>query len=64
MRAFYKIVLIVLFFSLTSYPQGIMLKGVKPASGLVTGVVVDSLTKAPIEYASFQLILKKDTSKV
>lgn len=32
--------------------------------GIITGVVVDSLTKSPIEFANFKLASLKDTSKV
>jgi ferric enterobactin receptor len=64
MRTVYTVLLIVLLFSLTSFSQVTMSKGAKATSGFVTCVVVDSLTKAPIEFASFQLILKNDTSKV
>lgn len=67
MKIFNSILITALLTTIAIYPQSTeQLSGTKRIikSGIVEGIVVDNLTNIPIQFASFQLIMLNDTSKI
>ncbi len=58
-----ELLIVLMLTSMVSNAQTMIIsKGAVATKGMITGVVVDSATNSPIEFANFKLTLSKDTS--